>query len=234
MEKNPQVVALSEAIGRDPGAVKMKLENFKKFDPDYTVDGKKGLGNTGRLDGEIVLEFINNWGDLAWEAENARRKYSIKQDSEIIAGEFDIPEGKYKERMVKIRCGDRMFRNMLLAQYRRKCCITGLAIEDLLKASHIKPWAVSDDATEKVNPQNGLLLNPFFDLAFDKGYITIDLDYKVILSKEIKHTNESTRLYFEKYEGSYVDLPSNKLFYPGKRFIEYHNDHVFGKKPIKI
>ena len=226
-ENNPQVMDLSRAIHRDAGAVKMKLENFKKFDPGYTADGRKGLGNAGGLDGEIVSEFINNWGGLLSEAENARRKYSIMPEHEIIAGEFSIPEGRYKERIVKVRQGDRLFRKMLLSQYQRKCCITGLAIEDLLKASHIKPWCESDDIGEKVNPQNGLLLNAFFDSAFDKGYITIDLDHRVVLSRAIKDTNQSTRSYFEKYEGRHITLPTQPIFRPGKQFIKYHNEHIF-------
>ena len=230
---NPQVITLAEAIGRDAGAVKMKLENFKKFDPSYTANGRKGLGNAGKLDGEVVSEFINNWGDLAWEAENARKRYSMEPGPDILEGEFDIPEGRYKERAVRTRQGQRMFREILLAKYRGKCCITGLAAEDLLKASHIKPWAVSDDATEKANPQNGLLLNPFFDLAFDMGYITIDTDYKVVLSGEIRRTNESTRSYFEKFEGRRIDLPTEVIFRPGIQFIEYHNDHVFDKRTIR-
>jgi len=224
--RNPQVIALSEATGHSAGSVKAMLENFKSFDPDYVKNGKTGLGHGSRMTGEVVSEFIGNWDDLVWETDNIKRAYRIKPLPEIIEGEMIIPEGHCVERIAKVRYGQTFFRNALLANYEGKCCITGLAMPKLLRASHIKPWRDSNDINEKTNPQNGLLLNTFFDSAFDKGYITIDLDRRVVLSSEIRrYADERTRQYFETYEGKRITLPTR--FLPGKQFIEYHNTSVF-------
>ena len=51
-----------------------------------------------------------------------------------------------------------------------KCAVTGLAIPELLKASHIKPWKDSTDE-ERLDIFNGLLLAPHLDAAFDRGFI---------------------------------------------------------------
>ena len=59
----------------------------------------------------------------------------------------------------------------------------------LLIASHIKPWKVSDEKTERTNPQNGLCLNALHDKAFDKGLITINKKYEIIISSQLKNTN---------------------------------------------
>ena len=37
---NPQVIALSKAIGRSANSVKLKLQNFKSCDPSYTKNGR--------------------------------------------------------------------------------------------------------------------------------------------------------------------------------------------------
>jgi putative restriction endonuclease len=100
-----------------------------------------------------------------------------------------------------------------------------LNIPGLLRASHIKPWAKSD-TNEKVNPQNGLLLNALHDSAFDKGFITINFDYEIVVSSEIKKTkNTAISDYILKYCGEKITLPSR--FVPSREFIEYHNDVVF-------
>jgi putative restriction endonuclease len=45
----------------------------------------------------------------------------------------------------------------VLAAYDYKRCITGIAISELLLASHIVPWAT--DPKQRMNPRNGLCLN---------------------------------------------------------------------------
>ena len=50
-----------------------------------------------------------------------------------------------------------------------------------LIASHIKPWAVSDDI-ERLDPNNGLLLLANIDKAFDLGYISFNDKGKIMIS----------------------------------------------------
>ena len=56
--------------------------------------------------------------------------------------------------------------------------MTGFAVRDLLRASHIKPWKDSNNF-ERLDPFNGLLLSPSYDAAFDGGYITFNDDGKI-------------------------------------------------------
>ena len=53
--------------------------------------------------------------------------------------------------------------------------------ERLLIASHIKPWAASNDK-EKIDPYNGYMLSPMIDKLFDRGFITFTESRHVILS----------------------------------------------------
>lgn len=56
--------------------------------------------------------------------------------------------------------------------------------ERLLIASHIKPWAASND-DEKINPYNGYILSPLYDKLFDRGFITFTENKHIILSEFI-------------------------------------------------
>ena len=97
---------------------------------------------------------------------------------------------------------------------------------ELLIASHIKPWEVSDPKTERTNPCNGLSLNPLHHEAFDRGIFTIDTDYRIWVSRYAKdhYTSEVFDDYFGKYEGKMINLPER--FLPSKEMIEYHNSKL--------
>lgn len=123
-------------------------------------------------------------------------------------------------RAVKTRLNQNVFRRMLIDIYGGACCITGMNIPEVNRASHIISWA--DDTSKRLDPSNGLYLSATYDAAFDKHLISLDDDYRIILSSEIKdyYTNESVGEYFIKKEGSKIKLPSAYL--PNKRYLEKH------------
>ena len=57
----------------------------------------------------------------------------------------------------------------MLKKYHSKCCLCGVDDDALLVASHIKPWAKSDEH-EKLDLDNGLLLCPNHDKLFDLAF----------------------------------------------------------------
>ena len=65
---------------------------------------------------------------------------------------------KFQQEIRKARDGQGKYREELLEQC-RFCPFTMIADERLLIASHIKPWAASNDK-EKVDPFNGYILSP--------------------------------------------------------------------------
>ncbi len=84
-----------------------------------------------------------------------------------------MPRTTEAERLVIQRVGQNVFRAGLTAYWDGKCAITGLAVPELLRASHIKPWADCETDAERLDVFNGLLLAPHLDAAFDKGFITV-------------------------------------------------------------
>jgi hypothetical protein len=104
----------------------------------------------------------------------------------IFEGETaNLPRSTEAERLVVQRVGQDVFRRGLLEYWDGRCAITGLAVPDLLRASHIKPWSDCDRDAERLDVFNGLLLGPHLDAAFDAGFMTIAEDGAVLVSDEL-------------------------------------------------
>ena len=95
--------------------------------------------------------------------------------------------------IVKSRVGQGLFRKKLLEKYNSTCIITGVSVKRLLIASHIKPWAVSDNE-ERLSDENGLLLSPTYDKLFDYGLITFTNLGKIIVSSQLS-VEDRTKLH---------------------------------------
>jgi predicted restriction endonuclease len=88
-----------------------------------------------------------------------------------------------KLQLVKSRRGQGLFKaNVRLVE--SACRVTGVNQISMLRASHVKPWSVSDDQ-EKIDGFNGLLLAPHVDHLFDKGYITFESKGELVLSPNL-------------------------------------------------
>lgn len=228
-QSNPDIIELAAVLGRTPGSVGLKMHNLAHYDPKLRERNVTAMAHGSKLDGEIFAEFSQNWTELSYQAQLIKAKMQKKNLGEIIdMGDVEeIPAGEYRERMMKLRVGQYFFRMSVLNSYNNRCCITGLKESGLLVASHIKPWKVSDEQTERTNPSNGLCLNSLHDKAFDRGFITISKDFKIIISNCLAETemDEDTREWFWGYNHKQILLPDK--FLPGAEFIEYHNDVVF-------
>lgn len=229
-KRNPEVIKLASTIGRSPSAVSMKMCNFGRFDPKLRDRGISGLEHGSKLDEIIWNEFSNNGDSLVAEAALVTAQYSRSTVSEQIdlSDLPDLPEGKTKERIVQMRLHQKFFREALLSSYyNSKCSITGIDVPELLVASHIKPWKVSNPKTERVNPSNGILLNALHDKAFDRGLITINTSYIIMVSPKLLTyvKNQTCKDWVLAFQGSTITLPEK--FVPDKQFLEYHNDVIF-------
>ncbi len=94
-----------------------------------------------------------------------------------------LPQTTEAERLVVQRVGQDLFRNALMDYWQGRCCITGLAVPSLLRASHIKPWAKCQSDDERLDVFNGLLLAPHIDALFDGGWISFSDQGGLIVSE---------------------------------------------------
>lgn len=146
---------------------------------------------------------------------------ALVADEEV---DFKSKEGREVVREVKARIGQDFFRKMILSQYQSQCCVTGLNIPQVLRASHITSWA--DDKKNRLNPANGLCLSATYDAAFDRHLISFDDKYRMILSPSLKEnlTNEAFQQQFKKLEGSVILKPQR--FLPDKALLEKHRSKM--------
>ena len=223
-----EVIELSELVKRSPSSIALKLGNFASFDPTLKARGIGGLPNASKLDAEIWKEFYNNWDARLIESEKllAKAKHTTIEKLNQIDLTNLPTEGKEKERVVKVRVNQCVFRKIILATYNNQCCITGITNTDLLVASHIMEW--SKDEKNRLNPMNGLSLNALHDRAFEKGLITIDADnYRIKISPKLKTKNilPSMQQNFFDFEGKEIILPDK--FLPDREFLKVHNEERF-------
>lgn len=93
-------------------------------------------------------------------------------------------EGMDTDAVVKRRLGQGVFRDLLLERFGSACCMTGLTNPRLLIASHIVPWSKSTP-TQKLDPDNGLLLSVSMDALFDKGLISFSNSGSILISDDL-------------------------------------------------
>lgn len=155
------------------------------------------------------INFVENGLDNTVIIKEEKIKYELS----------NIVYQNEKDYMQKTRLTQGRFREKL-AINSAKCKICGLDDLNLLTASHIKPWKDSDDK-EKLDYYNGLLLCPNHDALFDKGYISFDLNGKLLISKKLNKKIVEL-LQMKKYE--LINFDENHL-----KYIEWHRENVFAK-----
>ena len=223
-KKNKDVIALAESIGRTPNAVGLKLGNIKACDP---MRHGKGLSHGSKLDAKVWDVFQERGDALLEEALDLLADGMTGAHHPVNAIDYlgrELPVGRERAVIATARANQTYFRNILLENYEHRCCVSGLAVDQLLVASHIKPWHEADPVTERLSPENGLLLDALHDKAFDKGLMTIDFDYRVVISPKVPRDDAGQSLLW-RYEGQQIKVP--RRFKPRREFIEYHNDLIF-------
>ena len=147
-------------------------------------------------------------------------KSDIDELEECLASETNPEKRTEIETLIKARQGQGSFRQKLLNLY-PSCPLTGLDIQPLLIASHIKPWSKCNDK-ERLDPFNGLMLASHIDALFDKGLITFDTDGTIKISPKIDLKNQ-------KRLGIFPDMKL-KIEPESEKYFEYHRNHVFQKE----
>jgi len=246
-QRNPEIIELAELMNRTPGAVAMKACNFASLDPQLQARHIKALGNVSRADRNLWEAFMHDSAGVAQKAEAA---YSamIGNETEDYLPELghaarvsaethfvrtpaqnDVPEmpdgPTERDALLKTRRVQSFFRAAVLVSYDNRCALTDLAIPELLNASHIIPWSL--DKKRRADPRNGICLNAFHDRAFDRGLISFDENYCVLVSSKIERADqcEMRREQLVKISGKPLRLPER--FQPEKDALDYHRKHIF-------
>jgi 5-methylcytosine-specific restriction protein A len=115
-KSSKEVVALSKLLNkmsvhlsngnadfRNPNGVYMKVMNFRRFDPLYLSQGKKGLERGGKLEADIWNKFADQQSLLADTAAairaNVEAASPVDVQADDVDGEFEAEEGRILSRV---------------------------------------------------------------------------------------------------------------------------------------
>lgn len=131
-----------------------------------------------------------------------------------------LPTGTEAERTAIARVGQDLFREALMEYWQSRCAVTGLNVPELLRASHIKPWADCASDAERLDVFNGFLLAAHLDAAFDQGFITFDNEGRVVVSRLLGA--EQRRIL-----GLDVELRASSIEPGHRHYLSWHRERVF-------
>ena len=152
-----------------------------------------------------------------------RRDYVVKygkRGEEIVEPKPEEPQNKKTKEYRQAREGQGKYREALLQEC-PMCAITGITEEALLIASHIKPWAVSNEQ-EKLDPKNGFILSPLYDKLFDRGFITFTPDRRVKITNWLSEYNRKRIGIKDNQQIPILPVDDARIVY-----LQYHNEIVF-------
>ena len=226
-QTNPKIIELADLLGRTPDSVAMKLCNFASLDPSLQKRGIRGLKSASKGVEQVWGEFGREPERLAFESECLlanRLGRPVEQVSGVEVRDLP-PPGTERDAIVRVRVNQRFFRRRIISAFEFRCCVTGLAVPDLLVASHIVPWA--SDAANRLNPRNGLCLNALHDRAFDRGLMWIEEGFIVRFSPRLSASRTGDKegfAWLTRYDGHHLRLP--RKFTPDPDLLRRHRDSV--------
>ena len=190
------------------------------------IDGLAGLGAAcadGLPSGAAGALAV---GDIAALHRLLRRAFQLSRtlpDALLHAfgdATASLPRTTEAERLVVRRIGQDVFRRGLFEYWDGRCAMTGLDVSELLRASHIKPWADCATDAERLDVFNGLLLAPHLDAAFDAGFITIARDGTMLVSNAL-HAGARSALELD------TSLKVDGLHGAHERYLTWHRSRIF-------
>lgn len=226
--RNTEIKQLASWLGRTANSVALKLCNLASLDPAVIASGRKGMSGASKVDKAVWAELMQHWDDTVLEAAAVYEQLvrGAGQVPDVLVDADDEPPaevGRMREATVQVRVNQARFRQAVLVGYQSTCCISGLQEERLLIASHIVPW--SEDAHNRLNPQNGLCLSALHDRAYDQGLITVLPDFTVQVSPRLKAKTADAFLQdaLVRFDGQRIRMPER--FAPAPQFLAWHATH---------
>jgi len=161
----------------------------KRHSPISTSSGRGNQGvylaGLDEVLGLLLLKLIEDNADAAVRvhlvvlAEEGEYTEALLEDMQLLR---EVPSNTERDALTKARLGQGLFR-VRVAELEPACRVTGLARQQFLVASHIKPWRDCDNR-ERLSGANGLLLSPHIDKLFDRHWISFDPSGQLLYEHE--------------------------------------------------
>ncbi|MFT4203063.1 MAG: HNH endonuclease [Chitinophagaceae bacterium] len=195
---------LSELLLKPESRDVLKISILGRYFPNT----KSNYGTNGNDD-------LPNGSILHENSEEYKRK--------IIELKSKVDENSFQEE-VFIRSG--IFKREIPKIYNNTCCISGMRIDatinvSMVDACHIVPFSFSYDDSVS----NGIALCPNLHRAFDRGLISVDENYKLLVSNKFKE--EDSRYNIGYFRNKQIILPNHNADFPLKENFRWHKENIF-------
>ena len=161
----------------------------ERYSPISTTSGRGNQGvylaGLDEVLGHLLIQLIEDHADPAIKVHLlvlAEERTTINELFNDVKELQQVPSATERDALTKARMGQGLFRQRV-AEHEPICRVTGLARQEFLIASHIKPWRDCDHQ-ERLDGANGLLLSPHVDKLFDRHWISFDSDGQLIWQHE--------------------------------------------------
>ncbi|MCH8069555.1 MAG: HNH endonuclease [Candidatus Marinimicrobia bacterium] len=121
---------------------------------------------------------------------------------------------------------DVTFKHRVRKAYNSTCAVTGLHIlngagRPEVEAAHIQPVGEGHNGPDSV--RNGLALSRTVHWLFDRGMISLNNDYEIMVASK-KAIEQVKQLVVP---GKRIQLPNEMRFAPHTQFLEYHRENIY-------
>ncbi len=156
------------------------------FNDNGTIDSfddniLRRIGNVAEDGGLTYAEII---GEISVDELISGQPFSAKSKPVGILPRVIIIAETTKEQLVDARLGQGAFRSKVLQHWDYLCAVTGVKTQQVIRASHIRPWRDSTNE-ERLDPYNGLPLVASLDCLFDCGYVSFDANGSIMISSKL-------------------------------------------------
>ncbi len=122
---------------------------------------------------------------------------------------------------------DAAFRKIVVSVYEYRCAFCGLQVinslsQNILDGAHIKPFAEFYD--DRID--NGISLCKNHHWAFDHGWFTINDDYTVLVSNDLREESLNAKP-IKEFQGNYILVPVQEQYRPRLEALHWHRENVF-------
>jgi putative restriction endonuclease len=173
----PNVWKVTFPKGPPTSELARSLPEQHQGDNIFLAAGEASLGRLLRRAAELAMSLPNQAAEQ-YATEIAKLDANPPNTTEVLA-------------LVKQRRGQDLFRKALMDYWGGACAVTGIAIPELLRASHAKPWAKCETNQERLNVFNGFLLCAHLDALFDQGLMTFDAQGHALWSSKLDQTTRA-------------------------------------------
>jgi hypothetical protein len=177
-------------------------------------DFEHGGGRNPRVERALLVKALDAIQESA-EAGDNRESRADQAQKQI--DEDTTLNPTEKENLIRARRGQGVFRRRVM-RIEPYCRLTGISDARFLRASHIKPWADSDNR-ERMDGHNGLMLSPHVDHLFDGGYISFEQNGHVLVASDIDSVLEDWALPIKTIGAPFSEEQEH--------YLTYHRTHCF-------